>query len=120
MGSLRQCRVCKMYKRAILICVFLSIIFCGLVFAAKFVDVYCPKCLKYLFTLEYESGLTLSDADGHGLICPFDGAPLNGWEYWAWERGMSAPKMVYPALTVWTTDDGDMFYWFPHNVDIAK
>ena len=96
---------------------------------AETVDIYCPKCHKFLWELKYENPLTLDDFRTDNIIkgepsakplCPFDGAPINGWEYWAYERDMHPPVMVYPALTVWTLDEQGDFIWFPDDVVVSN
>ena len=105
---------------------------------ADTVDIYCPKCHKFLWILNYKLPLTLNDLNDNNLIevddiynvwkkpsnpikfiCPIDGAPLNGWEYWAYERGMHPPVMVYPALTVMTLNEQGDFVWFPDDVVVS-
>lgn len=96
--------------------------------SAEVVDIYCPKCHKFLWELKYENPLTtdqfkteniLKGEPSVKLICPLDGTPINGWEYWAWERNMYPPQMVYPALTVMTLNDSGDFVWFPHEVIVS-
>lgn len=101
---------------------------------ADTVDIYCPKCHKFLWTLNYDDPLTLDDlkaknfidrsdfkvVDNTRFICPIDGTPLNGWEYWAWERNMHPPVMAYPALTVMTLDEKGDFVWFPDKVEVSN
>ena len=107
---------------------FLSLFFASPVLADT-IDIYCPECHKFLWELNYEKPLTLDDFRTNNiikgepsvkLICPFDDAPINGWEYWAWVRGMHQPVMAYPALSVMTLDEQGDFVWFPHDVDISN
>lgn len=96
---------------------------------ADTVDIYCPKCYKFLWQLKYEKPLTLDDFHADNILkgepsnktlCPIDGAPINGWEYWAYERGMHPPVMVYPALSVWTLNEQGEFIWFPDDVVVSE
>lgn len=110
------------------IIVFLFLLICAPAFSDT-VDIYCPKCHKFLWTLNYEKPLTLDDFKTDNIIkgepsvkpiCPFDGAPINGWEYWAYERGMHPPVIVYPALTVYTLNEQGDFIWFPDDVEVSN
>ena len=109
-----------------IISILLVVISSSIAFADT-VDIYCPKCHKFLWELNYDIPLTLDDFKTNNIIkgepstkplCPFDGAPINGWEYWAYERGMHPPVMAYPALTVWTLNEQGDFIWFPDDVVI--
>ena len=128
-----------MPKRDIPFIIFLSLIvlFFGIIAcseAINMVSIYCPRCAKHLYDLKYEDKLDLSDlkvdntividktfklVNNSRFICPFDSAPLNGWEYWAWDRGLHEPTMAYGALSVYTKNDKGEFYWFPNDVNIS-
>jgi len=105
-----------------------------LVYCYQIVDVYCPKCQKLLYHLTFEGKLlttwikpdnieAVKDIPyflkGDRFICPFDSAPLNGWEYWFWERDLDSPAFPYPALTVWTKVDGEFRFW-PDEVNLEE
>ena len=103
------------------------------------IGIYCPKCHKHLYDYKkddihlppqgsLDNGLRAKDfvptdisipipVENTRFICPFDDAPLNGWEYWFWERGRDLPKMVYPAVTVMIKDKDGNLVWYPDDVD---
>lgn len=101
------------------------------------IQIYCPKCHKHLYDYKGEeiprpvdnrSGLNIKDVvpvegvpvptEQDKFVCPYDQAPLNGWEYWFWEKGRPLPKMVYPAISVLTKDASGEWVWVPDEVKI--
>ena len=93
------------------------------------IKVYCPYCKQHLYTYKYNADqlkeglypqdlepanasvpfLTLRDK----FICPYDGAPLNGWLYWAWEQKRPLPEFRYKAYNIYTKDANGNFVWVP-------
>ncbi len=93
------------------------------------INVYCPVCKRRLYSIGYEDHKfaaldTMSSYPGiprfkqwKGFVCPLDGAPLNGWEYWFLSRGYKNPEFRYPAVTVYTKNSNGEFTFFPDDVD---
>ena len=91
--------------------------------------IYCPLCKKHLYDYKGEvvSGKVIMASDfiptegvpqpkdTDRIICPFDSAPLNGWEYWFWSRQREQPTFAYQAVTLLTKENGE-FKWVPEEV----
>jgi len=90
--------------------------------------IICPNCGKQLY--RYKSNIvegemiTADKAEPLGslpqpkdtdeFVCPYCGAPLNGFEFWFWKRKRPLPKMIYSGgLTVLTING-----WKPYEVNI--
>jgi uncharacterized protein YbaR (Trm112 family) len=96
------------------------------------IPVYCPDCKTLLYIYqkdEVEKGVKLEPKDftpvsdsisalkKHGdIVCPLDGAKLNGWEYWADEQGFSSFSMSYQAVSLLTKDKDGNFVWVPYDI----
>ena len=50
------------------------------------------------------------------MVCPLCKAPLNGYEFWFWNKKRDLPKMVYNAITLLTKDKDGNFIWIPYEV----
>lgn len=109
----------------------LILLFCSLSYADPNYPIYCPKCKKHLYNYhsEIEQGKELSidfiesveapfPKQEEDFICPFDNAPLNGWEYWFWEKDLPEPDFVYYAISIYTKS-GDNFFWYPEEVEMG-
>ena len=102
----------------------------GVVPALADMGVYCPKCKRHLYDFKGEVviGQTIKASDfvsvegveqpvsGSRMVCPFDSAPLNGWEYWFYEKGREEPRFAFNAVTLLTKDENGEFRWFPDDV----
>ena len=105
------------------------IVFCSYVSAAEIrTKIYCPECHRHIYTYDGEIPLNFKTTDineknlkgykkGDKLICKFDQAPINGWEYWFWKRDRLPPKMVYPALAVMIKKDKS-FVFYPDEANL--
>lgn len=107
-----------------------------LAFPVSAEEIYCAHCKKHLYTTTYtideavKSNIKVEAKDfipmdgvlkpfsGMKFVCPFDGAPLNGYEYWFWSRSRKEPVMAYHALTLYVKDKDGEFMWYPHKVDL--
>ena len=99
----------------------------------KVAPIFCPKCSRHLYDYHGELGsspiveasdFTAVDAsrdpiDGDRMICEFDSAPLNGYEYWFWSRGRGKPRFAYGAVTLMTIDDNGEFVFKPYEVELT-
>lgn len=102
------------------------------------VPIYCPKCKTHLYNyvkdelpkyidgkqslnvqdfIPAQEGISQPD-DNDEAVCPFDKAPLNGYEFWAWERGFAPPKFISQVWTFMTKDADGNFVWSPYNLVI--
>jgi len=45
--------------------------------------------------------------------------PIDGFDYWAWERGMSLPNKMYKVYS-FLVKRRDNFVWEPYNIDEIK
>lgn len=128
-----------MIKRPVLLLTTAFLLLTTNVFAD--IKIYCPKCYRHLFNyvdndirkfhVEHLEVIPFTYQEASELInkgifvanspsdftCSFDNAPLNGWKYWFWSRGLKEPRMAYPAMTVWTVVDGK-FRWYPDEVEM--
>lgn len=116
-------------KRIFLILSLFSV-FIGNAFAD--IGIYCPKCHRHLYDYT-ASELTLAGMNltenfkavdapreplpDDAMRCPFDYAPLNGYQFWFWDKGYAEPKMMFQGMTL-LTKQGEEFVWSPYPVDI--
>ena len=49
------------------------------------------------------------------MVCPICEAPLNWYEYQAWEKGQSPPIFYVWAITLLTKNE-EGFYWIPYDI----
>lgn len=86
------------------------------------VIIFCPKCKMEMFHfLDSIGGIEENSEQFESLIferCPYDGAPLNGYLYWAWERGQKEPEMRYPAYSFLTKDKEGSLVWKPYELNL--
>lgn len=116
--------------------IFLTILFLFVsfeVFAEK--EVYCPATKELVYYYKYDvkpgPGETFKASDfrpakegvlqpveGDYFVCPETDVPMNGFEYWFYERKRSLPKMAFNAVTFLTKDEHGNFIWWPHEVNM--
>ena len=102
------------------------------------IAIYCPHCHKHLYDYKkdeiprpidgkvqiYAADFIPASSDikapteDSEMVCPFDQAPLNGWEYWFWAKKRSLPRMSYPAISLLTKDKDGKFIWLPDDIVI--
>ena len=111
--------------------ILIIMLLCSYALASQSIEIYCPHCKEHLYTYqgaefpgnilppreelikEYDVGRP------RDFVCPFCGAPLNGWEYHFWKKGMNLPKMRAKVHTVWIkTEDG--FEWYPYKLNLKE
>lgn len=126
-----------MFKKTIILLILLNI--SSIVKSQPFLEdgtteIYCPLEKRLLYIYQYPfsiySKITAEDfvavegvpqpIDGDRLVCPFDGVPLNGYEYWFYSRGRSLPKMVYAGVTLLSKDKNGNFVWVPYELDLEE
>jgi len=97
-------------------------------------EIYCAYCEEHVYTYKYnvqrlKESLNPEDLEpANDFIryltvrdefnCPYDEAPLNGYKYFFWKRGLHEPVMVYPAVTVRTKNSDGDWVWSPWELDI--
>lgn len=127
-----------MFKNFVLLWVLLST---SISYAGN--QIFCPFCKKHLYDYKYDiqyafenkmplkaenftplNGapiIPLKTTQVHTFLkCPYDNAPLNGYLYWFWERGLHEPTLFYPALTLLTIDQQGDFVWEPYEVELEE
>ena len=66
-----------------------------------------------------EDDISYSFCRNFNLYHPVDyanGLPLDGFDFWAWEKGRSLPAKVYPIYT-FLVKRKDKFVWMPYSKD---
>lgn len=66
-----------------------------------------------------ENDISYADCHSLNLYHPVDyanGLPLDGFDFWAWEKGRSFPAKVYPIYTFLVKRKGN-FVWEPYSKD---
>lgn len=116
-------------KKLILSLLFLFPIIC----LAK-TTIYCPKCKQPLYSCvgEIKAGSLIKAEDfipvneniqqpkpSDKMVCPFDGAELNGWLYWSQALGRNN-KLVYNTISVLTKDENNNWKWVPYDIDLPE
>lgn len=105
------------------------LILCGTSFAET---IYCPYTHKPVY--EYNGELKenvqfdrkdftniAEDADVINLSRPmYKGVPLDGFDYWFWERNLNYPAKPYQVLTFLVKDEEGNFVWKPYEVNLPK
>ena len=109
----------------------LMVLFCGVAQAET--EIYCIECKTHLYTyknnMEDMLGKELKAEDfvpvgelpqpteRTKFACPYDEAPLNGYLYWAWSRGMKPPRILCDAMSILTKREGK-FKFIPYEVKV--
>lgn len=100
------------------------------------INIYCAECKKKILVYQKES-LPLDgvydkadfvsvsknkkfEKSAEKFICPYDGAPLNGYEYWFWVKGYPAPKMMLSVGTFHVKLKDGKFGWLPSEVELHE
>ncbi len=116
--------------RKILLTIVLLLVFINFVYAE--IPIYCPKCKQHIYNYtkdEIVKGTQIKAEDfkpanesisqpqsGEKMICPFDNAPLNGWEYYAKIQHYKSFSMAYPAISLLTKDKDGKWVWIPFDM----
>ncbi len=112
----------------------LLLIICLFFYTSVFAEtvIYCPKCRTPLYVYEKEiiKGEQIRVEDfkpvdkdtvpqpqaGEEMICPLDGAYLNGWEYWLKKQHYKSYNLAYPALSLLTKEKNNKWVWVPDDM----
>jgi hypothetical protein len=118
---------------SLLVPVFLLLTF-SIAFAG--IDIYCPKCKNHVYIYskdEIKKGEQVKAEDfvpaqiiiavpesGEPMVCPFDGVPLNGWEYYAKIQHYKDFVLAYPAVSMLTKDKEGKWLWVPFDIPMLN
>ena len=96
------------------------------------IPIYCPKEKIHLYNYQNDEIVIGDDLKARDFIpvyadipqpteddpfaCPICEAPLNWYEYQAWEKGQSPPVFYVWAITLLTKNE-EGFYWTPYNIE---
>lgn len=112
----------------LLLIVFLLLTIVNLAFAE--IPIYCPheKILLYNYQKEIKPNEVMKAEDfkpandlisqpkeNTPMVCPICGSPLNGYEWWNWEKKMKPPVFVFNGLTMLTKDKDGNFKFVPYD-----
>lgn len=118
--------------KSLTLTILFCLIFLGIAFAE--IPIYCPHCKIHLYdyakdvdalknpaagdfrTVDIRAMLVTDNLSYENWLCPYDGAPLNGWLYWAKSQDFKSFSMVYPALSVLTKDENGKWLWIPYSI----
>lgn len=96
------------------------------------IPVYCPheKILLYYYQKEIKPNEILKAKDfkpandnipqpqeNAPMVCPICGSPLNGYEWFTWEKKMPPIKMVFKAIILLTIDEEGNFKFIPYDFE---
>ena len=100
-------------------------------FAFAEIPIYCPheKILLYYYQndeislkgiLRAEDFKPANDLipqpqENSEMVCPICGSPLNGYEWFAFEKKMKPTVMIYKAITLLTKDESGNFKFVPYD-----
>lgn len=96
-----------------------------LVFAE--IPIYCPECKAHIYNYQKDEimeGSIIKAEDfnpandmidqpvnGELMVCPFDGAELNGWTYWGKKQGFKSFTMAYLATSLLSKNEDGQWFW---------
>lgn len=108
------------------------LVFSGISAVFAEIPIYCPECKEHLYdyqkdeiipdTIIYAKDFlpahdnVLQPVESDKMICPLCKAPLNWYEYQAWEKDQPIPIFYCWAITLLTKDKEGNFYWTPYDI----
>lgn len=106
--------------RTLFLIIILLLIVVNLAFAEM--PVYCHLCKQHLYNYQRDEFVkgewpdakdfmpavegVKQPVDSDPMVCPFDQAPLNGYEFIFWVKGLRPPVFKYKATSFLTFRDG--------------
>lgn len=118
-------------KNILIIALAFGFVLCLTLSAFAQIPIYCPKCKTHLYNYqkEVENGAIVKAIDfkpasedikqpreQDPMVCPFDGAELNGWMYWYKQQGFKGFVLAYPAISLLSKDKDNKWIWLGDNM----
>ena len=115
-------------KNKLLLTLFLLLTSVNFAFAE--IPIYCHYCKVHLYNYQKDeiiAGAVVYAADFKParedigqpkeaglMVCPFDNAPLNAYEYVFWEKQLRLPEFHYPAISLLSKDEKGNWFYIPY------